>query len=160
METKNKFIHLKILYIFFIFLTLSIFFFSTAKVEGKAFDISNIEISRPFEINFDKNKVLDDGFKKAYLVGCDYFFNPPINGHFWDNEKPRYNITNYDPNELMSIIKNSIDLSCITIKGIDSKINDIQYEDMFNVKESYRESNELISGKNLAFLNKTKYTRL
>ena len=67
METKNKFIHLKILYIFFIFLSLNIFFFSTAKTEGKAFDINNIDISRPFEINFNKNEVIDDGFKKAFL---------------------------------------------------------------------------------------------
>ena len=65
MITKKKLINSKNLYIFFISLSLVIFFFSTAKVEGKAFDISNIEISRPFEINFDKNKVLDDGFKKS-----------------------------------------------------------------------------------------------
>ena len=63
---KKKFIHSSILYIFFIFLSLFIFFFSTTKVAGKAFVISNIEISRPFEINFDKSKVLDDGFKKAF----------------------------------------------------------------------------------------------
>ena len=28
--------------------------------------INNIEISRPFKINFDKSKVLDEGFKKAF----------------------------------------------------------------------------------------------
>ena len=57
----------KILYIFFVFLSLILFFFSTDKVEGKAFDINNIEISKPFEINFDKNKVIDEGFIKAFL---------------------------------------------------------------------------------------------
>ena len=59
-------IYFKNLYNFFIFLSLIIFFFSTAKAQGKAFDISDIEISRPFEINFDKNKVIDEGFKKAF----------------------------------------------------------------------------------------------
>ena len=63
---KKNFFHSSILYIFFIFLSLFIFFFSTTKVEGKAFVINNIEISRPFEINFDKSKVLDEGFKKAF----------------------------------------------------------------------------------------------
>jgi len=57
----------KFLYIFFVFVALIIFFFSTAKVEGKAFEINNIEISKPFEINFDKNKVIDNGFRKAFI---------------------------------------------------------------------------------------------
>ena len=55
------------LYIFFAFLSLNIFFFSTDKVEAKSFDVNNIEISKPFEINFDKNKVIDDGFIKAFF---------------------------------------------------------------------------------------------
>ena len=67
MITKNKKNVLKFLYIFFVILSSTIFFFSTTKVQGKAFDINNIEISKPFEINFDKNKVIDEGFKKAFL---------------------------------------------------------------------------------------------
>ena len=55
------------LYIFFIFLSLNIFFFSTEKVHSKSFDIDNIDISRPFEINFNKNDIIDDGFKKAFF---------------------------------------------------------------------------------------------
>ena len=66
MLIKKKIYHLYFLYIFFIFLSLIIFFFSTSKAQSKAFDIDNIEISRPFEINFNKNKVLDEGFKKAF----------------------------------------------------------------------------------------------
>ena len=54
------------LYIFFAFLSLNIFFFSTDKLEAKSFNVNNIEISKPFEINFDKNKVIDDGFIKAF----------------------------------------------------------------------------------------------
>ena len=59
-------IYTKYLYNFFLFLSLTIFFFSTAKVHGKAFDINNVEISKPFEINFNKNKVIDEGFRKAF----------------------------------------------------------------------------------------------
>ena len=66
MLIKKYFLNFTLLYIFFIFLSLIIFFFSTTKVYGKAFEINDIEISRPFEINFDKNKVLDEGFKKAF----------------------------------------------------------------------------------------------
>ena len=67
MESSYKIKHLEFLYIFFIFLSLNIFFFSTTKVQAKAFNIDNVEISKPFEINFNKNKVIDDGFNKAFL---------------------------------------------------------------------------------------------
>ena len=66
MKSKTIIIHSKFLYIFFLFLSLNIFFFSTDKCEAKAFNVDNINISRPFEINFNKNEVIDDGFKKAY----------------------------------------------------------------------------------------------
>ena len=66
MKTNTIINHSKILYIFFLFLSLNIFFFSTVKCNAKAFDIDNIDISQPFEMNFDKNDVIDDVFKKAY----------------------------------------------------------------------------------------------
>ena len=59
--------HCKKLYIFFLFLSLSFIFFSTAKGESKAFDINNVEISQPFENNFDKNNVIDQGFRQAFI---------------------------------------------------------------------------------------------
>ena len=59
--------YLKRLYIFFPILSLIIFFFSTIEVKAKSFEINNIEISKPFENNFDKNKVIDLGFKKAFM---------------------------------------------------------------------------------------------
>ena len=67
MKSDCIMIHSKFLYIFFIFLSLIIFFFSTAKCYGKAFNIDNINISRPFEINFNKNEVIDEGFEKAFF---------------------------------------------------------------------------------------------
>jgi len=54
------------IFIFFIFLFLLIFFFSTGKVRAKAFEITDVEISKPFEMEFNKNKVIDEGFKKAF----------------------------------------------------------------------------------------------
>ena len=58
--------YLKNLYIFFVFLSLTLFFFSTDKTEAKSFSVDNIEVSKPFEINFDKNKVINEGFIKAF----------------------------------------------------------------------------------------------
>ena len=58
--------YLRNLYILFIVLSLNIFFFSTTKVLAKSFEINDIEISKPFENNFNKNIVIDTGFKKAF----------------------------------------------------------------------------------------------
>tara|TARA_B100000989_G_scaffold41886_1_gene26667 strand:+ start:2027 stop:3088 length:1062 start_codon:yes stop_codon:yes gene_type:complete len=58
--------YIKRLYIFFSSLALIIFFFSTEEVKAKSFEIDDIEISQPFEINFDKNKVIDLGFRNAF----------------------------------------------------------------------------------------------
>ena len=52
--------------IFIIFIFLLIFFFSTGKVNAKSFEINNIEISKPFKIEFSKIKVIDEGFRKAF----------------------------------------------------------------------------------------------
>ena len=58
--------YFKKLYILFIVLALTIFFFSTTFVRAKSFEINNIEISQPFENNFNKNSVINTGFKKAF----------------------------------------------------------------------------------------------
>ena len=54
------------LYIYFWFLALLNIFFSTDYVQAKTFSINDIEISTPFEINFNKNEIIDDGFMKAF----------------------------------------------------------------------------------------------
>ena len=59
--------YIKHLYIFFSTLALIIFFFSTETVKANSFEINDIEIAQPFEINFNKNKVIDLGFKKAFF---------------------------------------------------------------------------------------------
>ena len=51
-----------------IILTLALFkiFFSTTFSYAESFDIKNIEISKKFNMNFQKIDVLDEGFKIAY----------------------------------------------------------------------------------------------
>ncbi len=58
--------YLKGLYIFFIIVALNIFFFSTKNLNAKAFLIEDIEISQPFESNFDKNSLIYKGFENAF----------------------------------------------------------------------------------------------
>ena len=66
MKFNFKFISLQKLYINFCFLALINIFFSTDNIQAKSFSISDIEISTPFEINFDKNEIINDGFIQAF----------------------------------------------------------------------------------------------
>ena len=66
MKFNNIIIIKKNLYIFFLLGSLIIFFFSTTKSNAKAFEVDNIEISKPFEMDFDKNHIIDLGFKKGF----------------------------------------------------------------------------------------------
>ena len=65
MKINKKKKHFNV-YIFFVFLSVVIFFFSTTKVNSKGFFIDNIEVSKPFQLNFNKNRVIDKGFNKAF----------------------------------------------------------------------------------------------
>ncbi len=58
--------YFKTIYIFFLILALNLFFFSTTNVKAKSFQVKEIEISEPFQEMFDKNSVIDNGFKKAF----------------------------------------------------------------------------------------------
>jgi hypothetical protein len=66
MKFISQFNKLKLLYNFFLFLALINIFFSTEKSHAKTFSINDIEISTPFEINFDKNEIIDEGFVEAF----------------------------------------------------------------------------------------------
>ena len=54
--------NLKLLYNFFLFLALINIFFSTGKSHAKTFPINDVEISTPFEINFNKNEIVPSAF--------------------------------------------------------------------------------------------------
>ena len=60
---KKKFSYL---YIFFIFLTLNFTEFSTNIAYAKTFVVSKIEVEEKYNLNFNKQKVIDKGFKKAF----------------------------------------------------------------------------------------------
>ena len=66
MRFNIKLFNYKRIYIHFCFLALLNIFFSTENIQAKTFSINDIEISTPFEINFDKNKIIEEGFSQAF----------------------------------------------------------------------------------------------
>ena len=61
-----KNLKLRKLYIFFLFLAVLNIFFSTGISLAKTFSINDVELSSPFKIKFDKNKIIDEGFIQAF----------------------------------------------------------------------------------------------
>ena len=66
MKFNFKFFSYKKLYIHFCILAFLNIFFSTDNIYAKTFSVNDIEISTPFEINFDKNEIIDEGFTQAF----------------------------------------------------------------------------------------------
>ena len=56
------------LYIFFLIIVLIINEFSTNKAYSKNFIISDIEVEEKYDLNFNKSKVIDKGFKQAFKI--------------------------------------------------------------------------------------------
>jgi hypothetical protein len=66
MQIINKLLRLQNVYIFFISYVLFIIIFSTTYLSANTFKVSDIEISSPFEVNFSKSLVIDEGFKTSF----------------------------------------------------------------------------------------------
>ena len=66
MQIINKIFRLQKVYIYFISFVLFIIFFSTTYLHANSFRVSDIEISSPFELNFKKSSVIDEGFQISF----------------------------------------------------------------------------------------------
>ena len=66
MQIINKILRLQKVYIYFISFVLFIIIFSTTYLYANIFRVSDIEISSPFELNFKKNSVIDEGFRISF----------------------------------------------------------------------------------------------
>jgi len=66
MQIINKFYKLLNVYIYLLLFSLLILFFSTTYSNANAFRVSKIEMSSPFELNFEKNIVIDKGFQTSF----------------------------------------------------------------------------------------------
>ena len=67
MQIINKFYKLLNVYIYFILFSLLIVFFSATYSYANAFKVTGVEISSPFELNFEKNSVIDKGFQISFF---------------------------------------------------------------------------------------------
>jgi hypothetical protein len=66
MQIINKLLRFQKVYIFFISFVLFIIIFSTSFLYANTFKVSDVEISSPYKLKFNKNRVIDDGFKASF----------------------------------------------------------------------------------------------
>ncbi len=67
MQIFDKLLRLQKVYIFFISFVLFIIIFSTTYLHANSFKVSDIEISSPFDLKFNKIRVMDKGFQNSFL---------------------------------------------------------------------------------------------
>ena len=66
MQIIVKLLRLQKVYIYFISYVLFIIIFSTTYLHANTFKVSDIEISSPFSLNFNKSRVIDRGFQTSF----------------------------------------------------------------------------------------------
>ena len=67
MQIKKKLNNLNKLYIIFFYSVLFINVIFITSLNANSFKITNLEISEPFTLNFNKEKVIDKGFEMAFF---------------------------------------------------------------------------------------------
>jgi len=67
MQFKKKLNNLNKIYIIFFYIVLFINVIFTTSLKANSFKITNLEILEPFKLNFNKEKIMDKGFKIAFL---------------------------------------------------------------------------------------------
>ena len=67
MQFKNKLSNLNKVYIFFFSTVLIINIISTSTSSASTFKIKDLEISEPFNVNFNKEKVINKAFREAFI---------------------------------------------------------------------------------------------
>lgn len=95
------------------------------------------------------------GFKKVYLIGCDYTHNPSMSLHWYEKgEGVLGNSVSYQE-DYLKLAKQYVDITTISTNGRTntSLIKSISYQDYTGKQMHFRENNELMSRKILKILD-------
>jgi len=123
MNINFKFCNYQNLYIFFLLFALIKFFFSTSILYAKGFNINNVEISTKFQINFNRDYVLDEGF--------DLSFNKLINTILKSEDQKKVNNTS------LNKIKSMIETFSIKEEKFINQIYYLSLDVTFNKKQIF-----------------------
>jgi len=99
------------------------------------------------------------GFKKIYLVGCDYWNSPRGEGHFYTKDVMLDENYSFIYDDLLKVISEEIELVVVTRNGIKSSVNYIEYSKLTDKKEYKKLPSEIVSEEYLANMRTQEYLR-
>jgi len=92
------------------------------------------------------------GFKKIYLVGCDYTHYPSRNNHWYEKGKGVFSFHENYQKEFFKIAKDFVDITTITLDGNSEFINSVTYKEYTGHDFIYRENTEMINDEYLKIM--------
>ncbi len=119
------------LYIFFLFLTFNFIEFSTNEAFAKTFVVSKIEVEEKYNLNFNKLKVFDRGFKEAFEDLSQMILE----------EKDQYIIKDTSIEDIKKLVEN------FTI--LDEKFINKKYKNIMEVEFNRKKLINFLSEKNI-----------
>ena len=98
------------------------------------------------------------GFKTIYLVGCDYLMKPSKFGHWYEKVSGFREIQeSYIDNFINKLRENNINFKLVVPEKVESDIDIVTYEDLFNCKINFKRNNLLLSEENMRIFKNAKY---
>ena len=129
LQKKNKFDF--IIYILFLFLIIFFTKFSTSAVNANTYKIADLEISKPYDNNFNKEAVIDEAFEKAF-------------------EQIILKITTLESNDIIKLKNLKTIYSLIeSFSIVDEKFIDNKYISKFEVEFNKRQLFNYLEKKNI-----------
>jgi hypothetical protein len=116
----------------------------------KSFDIDGFDLSGSFVYTGALHAMIGMaiymGFKKAYLVGCDYTHSPQRILHFYEKGRGSRSYDNSYNEDYFNLARDKIELITITNSNSTSKtLKSITYKDYTGQNESYNENYNLVN---------------
>ena len=99
------------------------------------------------------------GFKKIYLVGCDYWFSTRGQGHFYSIDDYLEKEGDFLYKELIQVISNEVEIVVVTRNGVKSPVNYVEYSELTGADEKKKSATDIVSEEDLKFLATTMYLR-
>ena len=99
------------------------------------------------------------GFKKLYLVGCDYWFSTRGQGHFYSIDDYLEKEGDFLYKELIQVISNEVEIVVVTRNGVKSPVNYVEYSELTGADEKKKSATDIVSEEDLKFLATTMYLR-
>ncbi len=93
------------------------------------------------------------GFKRIYLVGCDYTHVPSRKLHWYERGRGIFESQDGYQEDFLKIAKEFVDLTTITLDGTSDFINAVTYKEFTGHEPMYQENTELVDQKYLHLLS-------